>query len=467
MRAKPAEQGPVRSWWLREAGVTEVLPPLSGARNADVCIVGGGFTGLWTALRIKEHEPSSDVVLIEADICGGGASGRNGGFAMSFWHHFQGLERICGTAEALRLARLSAENVTELGRFCEEHAIDSGYRRDGWLWVATNTAQLGAWNSTIDAVQRHGDEPFLPVSSEELAARSGSSAHIAGVFEPSCATIQPAMLARGLLRVARERGVEVFERSPMTALDRTSPLHVQTPHGTVSSERVVLATGAWASKLTELRRAFLVAASDIVITDPAPGELERLGWRDGVAISDSRLMVHYYRTTRDGRIAFGKGGGRLGYDARIDPSFNRPSAIAPALTNRLRTIYPSFARVPIAASWNGPIDRTIDGLPFFAALGRPDLICGAGFSGNGVGPSALGGRILASLALGLDDDWSRCGLVRNPPPGLPGEPWRYLGGRVVRSAVARKEHAEDENRQPSRLDRSLARMAPAGLVPLE
>jgi putative aminophosphonate oxidoreductase len=452
---------------LREAGVAEDLTPLTGPRKADVCIVGGGFTGLWTALRIKEREPAADVVLIEADVCGGGASGRNGGFAMTFWHHFVGLERACGTDEALRLARLSAENIEQIGRFCEQHGIDAQYRHDGWFWAATNQSQVGAWASTIAALARHGVEPFVGVAPEQLAARSGSGAHLAGVFESSCAIVQPAMLARGLARVAREQGVEVFERSPMVALDRATPLVVRTRHGSVSAERVVIATGAWAARLRELRRAFVVVASDIVITDPVADELDRLGWRDGVAISDSRLMVHYYRTTCDGRIAFGKGGGRLAYDARIDRSFDGPSPIGSQLTEQLRRLYPTLASVPIAASWNGPIDRTIDGLPFFFAVGRPDLVCGAGYSGNGVGPSALGGRILASLALGIEDEWSRCGLVRSPPGGLPGEPWRYLGGRVVRAAVARKERAEDAGRTPARLDRALARLAPAGLVPLE
>jgi glycine/D-amino acid oxidase-like deaminating enzyme len=137
------------------------------------------------------------------------------------------------------------------------------------------------------------------------------------------------------------------------------------------------------------------------------------------------------------------------------------------IAERMRLIYPSLRASPVAASWTGPIDRTLDGLPFFSALGRPDLICGAGYSGNGVGPSVLGGRILGSLALGLDDEWARCGLVRAPPRGLPGEPWRYLGGRVVRGAVARLERAQDAGRRPARLDRALARLAPAGLVPVQ
>jgi putative aminophosphonate oxidoreductase len=458
----------LRSWWLQQADIAEAqYPALLGTRKVDVCILGGGFTGLWTALRIKEREPGLEVALIEADVCGGGASGRNGGFAMTFWHHFQGLEALCGGDEAVRLARASCDAVKEIGRFCDEHGIDAQYLRDGWFWTASNQAQLGSWDSTIAATRRHGLEPFVPVEPAELAARSGSSLHIAGVFESTSATVQPALLARGLARVASQRGVAIFERSPMVALERSTPLVVRTSQGSVTADGVVIAMGAWAAKLRELRRAFVIVASDIVITEPAAEELERIGWRDGVSISDSRLMVHYYRTTRDGRIAFGKGGGRLAYGDRIDASFSERAPLEAEVTQRLRTTYPSFATVPIAASWNGPIDRTIDGLPFFFQLGRPDLVCGAGYSGNGVGPTVLGGRILASLALGLDDEWARCGLVRTPPRGLPGEPWRYIGGRIVRGAVARKERAEDAERSPARLDRAIARLAPAGLVPLE
>ena len=243
---RAAASPPPRSFWLREAGVDEDGPPLEGERRADVCIVGGGFTGLWTALALKALEPSLELALIEADVCGGGASGRNGGFAMSFWHHFAGLEHACGGAGALALARASAVAVADLGAFCEAHGIDAGFRHDGWLWTATNRAQLGAWESTIAAIARHGEAPFERVEPAALARRSGSAAHLDGVFEPSSATLQPALLARGLARVARERGVALFERSPMRALERARPLVVRTPRGAVRAGTVVIATGAWA-----------------------------------------------------------------------------------------------------------------------------------------------------------------------------------------------------------------------------
>src|SRR5436189_1238265 len=163
----------MRSWWLTEAGVIEGLAagseptpmaPLTGSRRADVCIVGGGFTGLWTALRLKQLEPELDVVLVEADLCGTGPSGRNGGFVMSFWHQFMALEHACGGAGALQLARASAATVAEIGDFCEQHGIDAQYRRDGWLWTATGPAQMGAWDSTVEAIERHGEQPFERLS---------------------------------------------------------------------------------------------------------------------------------------------------------------------------------------------------------------------------------------------------------------------------------------------------------------
>jgi len=455
-----------RSWWLEDALEGESpRPALAGEERADICIVGGGYTGLWTALRIKESDPAADVVVVEGDVCGGGASGRNGGFAMTLGHHFLNLREVCGTEEAVRLARASAEAVREIGRVCSEHGIDADYRLDGWLWVATNDAQRGAWESTIAAIEQAGESPFARLDPEEVRRRSGSAAHLEGVFEGVTATMHPAQLARGLARVAEEKGVRIFERSPMVGLEREAQLAVRTPLGRVRAERVVLALNAWAARLRELRNGFVVMGSDVVATPELPEVLERIGWTDGVAISDSRLMVHYYRTTSSGRVIFGKGGSALAFGGRVGVAGTARRRTW--VTERLHRTYPELAAHPIDAYWTGPIDRTVDGLPFFTALGRPDLLCGLGYSGNGVGPSVLGGRILASLALGIDDEWSGCGLVRNPPGGLPPEPVRYFGGLLVKRAVARKERAQDEGRPVRKLDALLASLAPSGLVPLD
>lgn len=458
-----------RSLWLDEAlAGEEAQPALDAHIRADACIVGGGFTGLWTALALKDHEPSLDVVLVEGDVCGGGASGRNGGFVLSLWAKLEALEAVCGRGEALRVAAASAATVGEIAAFCRAHGIDAHVREDGWLWTATNAAQLGAWDTTIAAAERLGARPFERLTPEGVAERTGSERHLGGVFEPTAATVQPARLARGLRRVALERGVQIYERSLMTALERGRPPRVRTPRGSVTADRVVLAMNAWATRLREVRRAVMVIASDVIATAPIPDRLRETGWTSGVCIDDSRLLVNYYRTTLDGRLVFGQGGGMLAFGGRVGEGFEGASPREDEVRAGLRHIYPRLADVPITHTWTGPIDRTAVGLPFFWRLGgRADLLCGAGYSGNGVGPSRLGGRILASLALGLEDEWSTCGLAREPTGGwLPPEPLRYLGGRLVREAVVRKERAEDAGRHPSRRTLAIARLAPAGLVPI-
>jgi putative aminophosphonate oxidoreductase len=458
-----------RSLWLEEAlPGEEDAPRLEGDERADVCIVGGGYTGLWTALRLKELDPVLDVALVEADVCGGGASGRNGGFVLSWWAKFATLKKVCGGQEAVRLASVSAQAVDDIGAFCSEHGIDAHYRRNGWLWTATSEAQIGAWDETVAAAESYGQQPFERLEPDEVARRAGEKTHLGGVFEPTAASVQPALLARGLRRVAIERGVRVFERSPMTRLDRSRPPCVVTAGGSVRAEKLVLALNAWAVGVAELRRALVVIASDIVATAPAPDRLAAIGWTDGTCISDSRLLVNYYRNTLDGRLVFGKGGGRLAFGGKIGTSFDGRSPRADAIEASMRKLYPSLRDVPVTHDWMGPIDRTEIGLPFFSRLGgREDILYGVGYTGNGVGPTFVGGRILASLALGLDDEWSRAGLARDPVGLFPPEPVRYVGGLLVRRAVERKEAAEDRGERTDGLTLLLAGLAPAGLVPLK
>jgi putative aminophosphonate oxidoreductase len=458
-----------RSLWLQEvlAEDDELAPSLEGDAHADVCIVGGGYTGLWTALRLKEAEPSLDVTIVESDICGGGASGRNGGFVLSWWPKFSTLAKQCGTEEALRLTTASAEAVSAIGSFCQEHGIDAHYRRDGWLWAATNRSQLDAWRSTMEDLDRIGAHPFVELSPEEVAVRSGSATHVGGVWEDSGAIVQPARLARGLRRVAMARGVRIYEETPMVGLERSSPLRVRTPRGAVTAERVVLAMNAWAIRFRRVRSRIIVVGSDIVATPAIPEQLQEIGWVDGLCISDSRLLVHYYRTTRDGRLAFGKGGGAIAFGKTVGDRFEGPAYRPARIVAALRRTYPQLADVPVAAGWTGPIDRSRTGLPFFGPLERrPDLLVGVGYSGDGVGPSYLGGKILGSLALGRDDEWSRSGVVGLPGLRFPPEPFRFLGGHVVRTAIERKERLEDAGRRPDPLTRGLVRLAPAGLVPV-
>jgi glycine/D-amino acid oxidase-like deaminating enzyme len=299
------------------------------------------------------------------------------------------------------------------------------------------------------------------VGADELRERTGSPAHLAGVRERSAATVQPALLAGGMRRVAIARGVRMHERSPMVALDRDAGV-VHTPGGSVRAGAVVLATNAWLAGVRELRRALAVVSSDVVATEPIPGALRDSGWTAGECISDSRLMVRYWRTTSDGRVVLGRGGGALAYGARFD--FDDHGGRRRAVAEELPRLAPAARGARVTHGWGGAVDRSVDGLPFFGLLpGRARVAYGAGFSGNGVGPSLLGGRVLGSMALRRDDEWSGCGLARGMPPGrFPPEPVRYLGGQLVRSAVGRKERIETSGGSAGPLTRALAGLAPKG-----
>ncbi|MEE8171681.1 MAG: FAD-binding oxidoreductase [Alphaproteobacteria bacterium] len=460
------------SHWLSEAIAPgeESSPSLHGDISADVCIVGGGFTGLWTALSLKDQEPALDIALIEKDVCGAGASGRNGGFVLSWWAKFLSLEKICGGEEAVRLATASAAAVDAIGDFCSAQRIDAHYRRDGWLWTATNDRQINSWDGTLEAAARYQQYPFERWQPGQVAARSGSKRHLAGVIEPGTASVQPAALARGLRRVALARGVRIFENTPLKRLKGGSKPEIVTPKGRVKAAKVVLALNAWGIRFAPIRRAIVVVSSDIAVTDAMPERLKEIGWRDGMTISDSRMLVHYYRTTRDGRIVFGKGGmnGSLPYGGHVGAKLDGPSPLQEHLTTWLSWTYPELGAVRAAGSWMGPIDRSKSGLPYFGALeGRPNVFHAVGYSGNGVGPSYLGGKILASLVLEKKDEWSECGLVRPLGRDFPPEPLRYFGGHLVRIAFARSDSAAVAGRRACPLSRYLAGFAPAGLSPFK
>jgi putative aminophosphonate oxidoreductase len=454
-----------RSLWLEEALRAEdgvASEQLFEDTKADVCIVGGGYTGLWTALRIKELEPAADVVVLEQDICGGGPSGRNGGFALTWWSKISTLIKRVGEEEAFRLAKASEEAVEEIGAFCEREGVDAHFHQGGWLWTATAPAQVGAWESSVEVAEAHGFHPYELLSAEEVQSRTGSPIHLGAAYERTAAIVQPALLARGLRRVALERGIRIYERTAMVELDREGG-GVRTPSGRVRADGIVLALNAWATKIPELARAVVAVSSDMVATAPMPEKLKESGWTGGEAISDCRLLVHYYRPTKDGRVAFGRGGGRLAFGGRVNSNFDYNGRQTRELEEELVKLVPAAKDVPVTHAWGGPIDRTTEGFPIVGALpSRAHIVYGTGYSGNGVAPSLTIAKILASSALRRDDEWAgsplACGVCGTFPP----EPIRFVGGLVVREAVRHKETREDQGKSVDPVTKAVAGLAPQG-----
>jgi glycine/D-amino acid oxidase-like deaminating enzyme len=466
LRKRPVRTAGTRSLWLREElGNSEPYEykHFEGHETTDVCIVGGGFTGLWAALEIKRIAPGTEVTLVEADICGSGASGRNGGFALTWWAHFSQLLRLCGPEHALELCQRAERAVQQIGEFAEANGIPEAVQMSGWVWAATNAKQVGDWEQTLELLEQFDQTPYQRLSREEVARLAGSQQHLDGVFEPISASIQPAKLARALARAARAAGVHIYEHSQVAAIEYGPHTSVVLERGSITADQVVLAVNAWAAQIPQIGAGLLVVASDVIATEPIPDRLAAIGMDRGVCVSDSRRLVHYYRPTLDGRMVFGKGGGALAYNNLITAKFDHPGRRTAMLRSQMIRTYPTLWDVPIADAWSGPIDYSLSGLPFFVRLrDAPSVVVCAGFSGDGVGPSRLAGEVLAEMATGIGDGGLPKALRSVPSAQLPPEPLRYIGGRLVYGAIVRKERAEDLNLKPRRLDTLLASLDPTG-----
>lgn len=456
----------MRPFWIEQAlfGAGDLAPALQGEAQADVCIVGGGFTGLWTAIQAKQQAPQLDIVILESDLCGAGASGRNGGCLLTWSAKYFTLERLFGEAEAVRLVKASEAAVGHIAEFCKAHGIEAELRMDGTLYTATSKAQIGTMAPVMRALEERGIHSYRDLPPEEVARRSGSARNLAGVFSPYAATVHPGKLVRGLRRVALEMGIRIHERTPMVDFAAGPPVVVRTPTGSVRAGKLVLAMNAWMASAfpKQFERTIAIVSSDMVITERCPELLHGSGLVDGVSVLDSRTFVYYYRSTADGRLMLGKGGNTFAWRGRISPVFDQRSPYEDQLTQALRDFFPALANTPITASWNGPSDRSATGFPFFGRFeGKPHIYYGFGYSGNGVGPTYMGGQILSSLVLDADNAWTRSPLTRGPLGQFPPEPMRYVGSIVVRNAIRRKEKAEDDGRQPWMVDRMLSKLANA------
>ena len=440
---------PGAPWWLEDAPPDAPEPGLRGDVAADVAIVGGGYTGLWTALALREREASLRVVVLERDICGRGPSGRNGGFLHGYWSRLPKLRALFGDGGALAVARATEGALDAVEALGDE----VWFRRGGFLKVSTAPAQDDALDALVAAARELGvEEEAVPLSAEQVADRCCSARFRRGVFVRQCATVQPARLVRSLRREALARGVVLHEQTEVRSIE---PGVVTTDRGSVRAAEIVVATGAWSAAWGPLRRRLTNFGSYVVLTEPVPELLERIGWTGGEAIVDGRRFVHYFRTTPDGRVLMGSGAGPIGPAGRVDSRFTADAASAARAEAGLRHLLPDLAEARITHAWGGPIDVSVDNLPTFGTVPGTRIHYGAGYSGSGVGPSWLGGQILASLALRLDDEWTGLPLVGRRMPALPPEPFRYVGGALVRRALLGIEEAEERGRRPSPVARAV------------
>lgn len=453
-----------KPYWYDQALKAEGNPeatPLKEAIVTDVCIIGGGYTGLWTALELKQREPDLKIVIIEKNLCGYGASGCNGGCVLTLATKYLSLCKFYGKEEAKRLVKASEDAVDHIKHFTERYGIDCDLRIDGAQYIATNEAQIGAMDPVMEALEANGINSWKKQPLDEAKRFAATDDIREAFYSGKAGSVQPALLVRGMARVARGQGIRIYEETPMSRLIESSPPEVITPEGSIKARKVVLAINAWmATEYKQFERSIAVVSSDMAITEPVPELLDELNLKHGASICDSRIFVHYFHTTSDGRIMMGKGGNTFAYGSKMIPSFFAPSRYEKQVKKAISRFYPKLQGVKIDQAWNGGSDRSTTGFPFFGNLNKhPDIHYGFGYSGNGVTQAYLGGKILASLCLNADDEWSQCGFVGGPRGHFPPEPIRWLGAMMVRNAIRRKEAAEDAGEKPAQFDTFMARFA--------
>jgi len=437
------------SWWFSDALRAEdgerPSPSLAGQITADVAIVGGGFTGLWTALALRERAPQLSIALIEASLCGSSASGKNGGKVHGYWASLAGMAANIGADGALAVARAGTRAQDAIRAFATAPGRDVWWRESGNVRVSAAPAQDAKIQLYVEAAKRLGvPDSAQALTPEQVADYCRSPVFRGGLYLPEGANVHPARLARALRKAAIEAGVAIYENTPMTGLNPGSPNQVSTPAGEIIAREVVLATNIELAKRPEVSPHVSVFSSYALMTAPAPEKLAAMGWDRDQGLADLRMFVHYFRKTVDGRILMGSGSGPISFAGNTrNPALTTDRASAARAEKGLRRLLPGLADVPVEKVWGGGIDVSSDRLPFFRTVAGTRIHYGAGYSGHGVNPTYMGGQCLASLVLGVKDEWSTLPLCTRDVPKLPPEPFRAVGGRLVRWGIIGCEEAEE------------------------
>ncbi len=413
------------SLWEDQIGAPPERGRLEGPTTADVAIVGGGLTGLWTAYYLNQADPSLDVVVLDQERIGFGASGRNGGWLSAlFPQAAAALARRHGAPAALAQRAAMRATVGEVARVCAEEGIDCDLALGGTVSVARSATQLERARAEVAEARTWGDRHRL-LGAAEARAMLGAADVLGGVHDPDCARVQPARLVRGLADVLQRRGVRLLEQTRATALE---PGRVRTGAGTVRARHVVRATEAWTSQLPESRRAVVPVYSLMIATEPlAESAWEQIGLREAATFSDQRHLVIYGQRTADGRIAFGGRGAPYHWRSGIDPAFDQEPAVFDALERTLRSLLPAIGDAAITHRWGGPLGIARDWSASVGLDPSTGMAWAGGYVGDGLATTNLAGRTLADLLGGRRTALTALPWVGHRSRAWEPEPLRWLG----------------------------------------
>ncbi|MDN3496192.1 FAD-dependent oxidoreductase [Planococcus sp. APC 4015] len=430
-------------FWLDDLPPQPSRPAVRGTVTADLAIVGGGYTGLWTALHAKRRDPDARVVVVEAKTVGWAASGRNGGFCEASLTHGRdnGLSRW--PDEIDQLDRMGLENLDAMGRDIADHGIDADWERVGALGVATEPHQLDWLDDWATDAAARGERGVTRLDQAAVQAAVASPTFLGAVFEEHTnALVHPGKLAAGLARAAEEAGVQIFEGTAVRTLsDDGDRVVLETAGGRVSAARVALATNVFPALLTRNRLMTVPVYDYVLMTEPLTDEqLASIGWSGRQGLSDLANQFHYFRLSRDNRILFGGYDAIYHYGARVRSSYeNRPESFE-KLANHFFTTFPQLAGLRFTHRWAGAIDTSTQFCAFFGTARAGRVAYAAGFTGLGVAATRFAGDVMLDLLAGDATDRTDLEMVRKRPLPFPPEPAAALGVAATRWSLDRADH---------------------------
>ncbi|MGA7148412.1 MAG: FAD-dependent oxidoreductase [Microbacterium sp.] len=430
-------------FWLDDLPAQPARERLTGQLRADLVIVGAGYAGLWTALRAKRRDPDLRVVVVEARTAGWAASGRNGGFCDASLTHGRdnGLSRW--PSEIDLLDALGLENLDGMGEDIAHYGIDAEWERVGALGVATEPHQVAWLDEWAQDAAARGDAHVQRLSAAEVQASVSSPTYLGAVWErQSTALVHPGKLAAGLARAAEDAGVQIFEHSPVHAIDDdASGVQVVTTHGRIAARQVALATNVFPSLLTRNRLMTVPVYDYVLMTEPLTDEqLAAIGWRDRQGISDLANQFHYYRLSSDNRILFGGYDAVYHYGRRVRSRYERRDQTFERLASHLLTIFPALEGVRFSHKWAGAIDTSTRFCAYFGTARKGRVAYAAGFTGLGVAATRFAADTMLDLLSGERTERTELEMVRSRPLPFPPEPAAAIGINATRWSLDRADH---------------------------
>ncbi|MGZ4493499.1 MAG: NAD(P)/FAD-dependent oxidoreductase [Nocardioides sp.] len=430
-----------RVFWLDDPDRPPPVPPLEGAVSADLVVVGGGYAGLWTALRAKERDPGREVVLLEAGRCGDQASGRNGGFASSSLTHGFGNGAARWPDEMPVLDRLGAENLRDLAATVEREGIDCHLERTGELTVATAPHHLEDLAALARDLEDAGHDARL-LDRDAVRAEIASPTYLGGLWEPSATVmVEPARLAWGLRQACIDHGVVVHEGSPVRGLEETpAGMRVRTSLGHADARHVTLATNAFPPLLRRLRLMTVPVYDYVLMTEPlTPEQKASIGWQRRQGVGDASELFHYYRLTRDDRILWGGYDAVYHYGSRTREGYEQRGRTHALLAEHFAATFPQLEGVSFTHRWAGVIDTCSRFAAFYGTAHHGRVAYALGFTGLGVAATRFAADVMLDLLDGAATERTSLQMVRERPLPFPPEPLRWAGVQLTRRSLARAD----------------------------